>query len=73
MRSPQLNYLINFTGLHKGAPIAAPYLELGILPTKYEIKMRQILYLKKVFFTGKWNIIGRKLCKVPCAGLEPGT
>ena len=34
--------------LPKGAPIAALYLELGILPIKYEIEMRQILYLKKV-------------------------
>ena len=34
--------------LPKGAPIAALYLELGILPIKYEIEMRQVLYLKKV-------------------------
>ena len=34
--------------LPKGATIAALYLELGILPIKYEIEMRQILYLKKV-------------------------
>ena len=34
--------------LPKGAPIVALYLELGILPIKYEIEMRQILYLKKV-------------------------
>ena len=34
--------------LPKGALIAALYLELGILPIKYEIEMRQILYLKKV-------------------------
>ena len=32
----------------KGAPIAALYLELCILPIKHEIEMRQILYLKKV-------------------------
>ena len=34
--------------LPKGAPIAALYLELGILPINYEIEMRQILYLRKV-------------------------
>ena len=34
--------------LPNGAPIAALYLELGVLPIKYEIEMRQILYLKKV-------------------------
>ena len=34
--------------LPKGAPIAALYLELGILPIKYDIEMRQILYLPKV-------------------------
>ena len=38
--------------LPKGAPIPALYLELGILPIKYEIEMRQILYLK--------NVLGKK-------------
>ena len=41
----QLNYLRNVMELPKGEPIAALYLELGIL--KYEIEMRQILYLKR--------------------------
>ena len=48
LKSLQLNYLRSIMELPKGAPIAALYLELGILPTKYEIEMRQILYLKKV-------------------------
>ena len=48
LKSQQLNYLRSIMELPKGAPIAALYLELGILPIKYEIEMRQILYLKKV-------------------------
>ena len=47
-KSQQLNYLRSIMELPKGAPIAALYLELGILPIKYEIEMRQILYLKQV-------------------------
>ena len=34
--------------LPKVAPIAALYLELGILPIKYDTEMTQILYLIKV-------------------------
>ena len=48
LKSLQLNYLRSIMELPKGAPIAALYLELGILPIKYETEMRQILYLKKV-------------------------
>ena len=48
LKSQQLNYLQSIMELPKGAPIAALYLELGILPIKYEIEMRQILCLKKV-------------------------
>ena len=44
LKSQQLNYLWSIMEL----PIAALYLELGILPIKYEIEMRQIFYLKKV-------------------------
>ena len=48
LQSLQLNYLRNIMELPKRVPIAALYLELGILPVKCEIEMRQILYLKKV-------------------------
>ena len=48
LKSQQLNYLRSIMELPKGAPIAALYLELGILPIKYKIEMRQILYLKKI-------------------------
>ena len=43
----QLNYLRNIMELPKGAPIAALYLEVGILPIKYGTEMRQILHLKR--------------------------
>ena len=48
LKSLQLTYLQSIMELPKGAPIAALYLELGILPIKYEIEIRQILYLKEV-------------------------
>ena len=41
----QLNYLMKIMEMPK--PLLCLYLELGILPIKYEIEMRQILYLKK--------------------------
>ena len=47
LQSLQLIYSRSIMELPKGAPIATLYLELGILPIKYEIEMRQILYLKK--------------------------
>ena len=47
LQSLQLNYLRIIMKLPKEAPIAALYFELGILPIKYEIKMRQMLYLKR--------------------------
>ena len=40
LQSLQLNYLRNIMELPKGAPIAALYLELGILPLKNKIEMR---------------------------------
>ena len=32
----------------KGTPTAALYLELGILPINFEIKLKQLLYLKSI-------------------------
>ena len=42
----QLTYLRNVLEVSKATPIAAMYLELGILPVRYEIEMRQLLFLK---------------------------
>ena len=46
LRASQLIYLRNVLEVSKATPIAAMYLELGILPVRYEIEMRQLLFLK---------------------------
>ena len=46
MRASQLIYLRNVLEVSKATPIAAMCLELGILPVRYEIEMRQLLFLK---------------------------
>ena len=40
LQASQLTYLRNVLEVSKATPIAAMYLELGILPVKYEIEMR---------------------------------
>ena len=47
LQTSQLTYLRNVLEVSKETPIAAMYLELGILPIKYEIEMRQLLFLNK--------------------------
>ena len=42
-----LNYLRNALEVSKATPIAAMYLEHGILPIKYEIEMKQLLFLNR--------------------------
>ena len=46
LQAPQLTHLRNVLEVSKEAPIAAMYLELGILPVRYETEMRQLLFLK---------------------------
>ena len=48
LQASQLTYLRNVLEVSKAAPIAAMYLELGILPVRYEIEMRQLLFLKRL-------------------------
>ena len=47
LQTSQLTYLWNVLEVPKATPIAAMYLELVILPVRYEIEMRQILFLKR--------------------------
>ena len=48
LQASQLTYLRNVLEVSKATPIAAMYLELGILPVRYEIEMRQLLFLKRL-------------------------
>ena len=48
LQASQLTYLRNVVVAPKATPIAAMYLELGILPVRYEIEMRQLLFLKRL-------------------------
>ena len=48
LQASQLTYLRNVLKDSKATQIAAMYLELGILPVRYEIEMRQLLFLKRL-------------------------
>ena len=48
LQSAQLLYLRNVMEVPHGTPIAALYLELGILPIQSEIERRQLLFLKRI-------------------------
>ena len=50
MQTSQLTYLRNVLEVSKATPIAAMYLEFGILPVGYEIEMRQLLFLKRILY-----------------------
>ena len=46
LQASQLTCLWNVLEVSKATPTAVMYLELGILPVRYEIEMRQLLFLK---------------------------
>ena len=48
LQTSQLTYLRNVLEVSKAMPVAAMYLELGILPVRYETEMRQLLLLKRI-------------------------
>ena len=48
LRKSQLSFLRRALELPRSVPTAALYLELGILPIKCEIAIRQLLFLKKI-------------------------
>ena len=48
LRKSQLSFLKRASELPRSVPTAALYLELGILPIKCEIAIRQLLFLKKI-------------------------
>ena len=48
LQASQLSYLRCVKEVPKSAPVAAQYLELGILPVKSEIEIKQLLFLKRI-------------------------
>ena len=60
LRNAQLNYLRYVMEVSRVVPIAALHLDLGVLPIRYEIEMRQLLFLKGV------------LSKDPCDPVKTG-
>ena len=47
-QNSQLRYLRNAMEVSKAVLIAALYLDLGVLPIRYEIEMRQLFFLKGI-------------------------
>ena len=48
LQDSQLSYLRCVMEVPKSMPVAALYLELGILPVKYEIEIKQLIFLKRI-------------------------
>ena len=48
LQNSQLSYLRYVMEVLKAVPIAALYLDLGVLPIRYEIEMRQLFFLKEI-------------------------
>ena len=48
LQNAQLSYMRRVMEAPRGTPIAAMYLELGILPIRYEIEIRQLSFLKRI-------------------------
>ena len=48
LQASQLTCLRNVLEVSKATPIAVMYLELGILPVRYEIEMGQLLFLERL-------------------------
>ena len=48
VQASQLTCLRNVLEVSNATPIAVMYLELGILPVRYEMEMRQLLFLKRL-------------------------
>ena len=48
LQASQLSYLRCVMEVPKSTPVAALYLELGILPVKYEIEIKQLLFLRRI-------------------------
>ena len=44
----QLHYLKSITEVPKLTPIAAAYLEFGVLPIQYEVELRKLYFLKSI-------------------------
>ena len=48
LQNSHLNYLRNVMEVSRAVPISALYLDLGVLPIRYEIEMRQLFFLKGI-------------------------
>ena len=48
LQTSQLSYLRCVMEVSNSTPVAALYLELGSLPVKYEIEIKQLLFLKRI-------------------------
>ena len=48
LQDAQLNFLRRVMEVQKSTPIAALFLEIGILPIQYEIEKRQLVFLKRI-------------------------
>ena len=61
LQNAQLAFLRRVMEVPKSTPVPATFLELGILPIRYEIEKRQLLFLKR--------ILSRETCDPPACDI----
>ena len=69
MQSGQLHYLRSVTEVPKSTPIAAVYLEFGVLPIQYEVELRKLYFLKSTLqksHDDPVRLVYNEMLKYPC-------
>ena len=65
----QLHYLRSITEVPKSTPIAAVYLEFGVLPIQYEVQLRKLYFLKSILQKSRDDpvrMVYNEMLKYPC-------
>ena len=65
----QLHYLRSITEVPKSTPIAAVYLEFGVLPIQYEVQLRKLYFLKSILqkiHDDPVRMVYNEMLKYPC-------
>ena len=69
LQSGQLHYLRSITEVPKLTPIAAVYLEFGVLPIQYEVELRKLYFLKSILqknHDDPVRMVYNEILKYPC-------
>ena len=65
----QLHYLRSISQVSKSTPIAAAYLEFGVLPIQHEVELRKLYFLKSILqksHDDPVRMLYNEMLKYPC-------